>query len=145
MIRGKTTWKKDPTDAVKDLSRGMRNKAVRIALNAGAAPMKAAAVAQSPIETGALKKSFRIKVVNYKGKNIWVAVIGAKADFVKRKGKHGKEKKPGNYLALVDLGTKHLTGRHFMRAAYNSSINSALQTMKTKLRQQIEQLAASKS
>lgn len=124
-------WKIDPVQAANTLTKGMKNKAMRIALNAGASPVKAAVVEQAPRgETGLLKKAFRIAVKHYKALSKWVAVIGVKSDF-ERKGK-----RPGRYHSIVDRFKK------FMSSAFNSSKGNFDNRVRQKLDEQIKILAA---
>lgn len=52
----------DTINAFRDLPRSIRNRHMRIAMNAGAGVIRDAAVANAPKETGLLKKSLKIKV-----------------------------------------------------------------------------------
>lgn len=147
MIDSKITWKIDPVQALQSLSSGIKNKAMRIALNAGAAPVKAAAIAQAPQDTGNLKKAMRIKTKNYRNSNCWVAMIGASKSFKRTKKPKSKkatrrEVRPGNYQSLVERGTKHFTGRHFLERAMKSTRQQFVDTVRRKLQEIISQLIA---
>jgi HK97 gp10 family phage protein len=52
----------DTINAFRDLPRAIRNRNLRIAMNAGGGVIRDAAVANAPKETGLLKKSLKIKV-----------------------------------------------------------------------------------
>lgn len=144
-------WTIDPVQSLAALSSGIRNKAMRIAINAGAAPMKAAVIANAPSDRGLLKKAIRIKVKNYRNSNSWVAVIGA-STAVKKTVKIGKGRKakrkvvqPSRYQPLVDRGTKFASGKHFMAAALNSAKAQFAQTVFRKLSEVIPQLINQRS
>lgn len=129
MFNAKTVWRVDPVQSLSNLSGGIRNKAMRIALNAGAAPVKAATITEAPSELGNLKKSIRIKTKNYRNSNSWVAVIGASSTYKKtRKLKNKKRDRggskviqPARYQPLVERGTKNMSGRKFLEAALNQA------------------------
>ena len=59
-------WTIDPVQSLAALSSGIRNKAMRIAINAGAAPMKSAVISHAPSDRGLLKKAIRIKVCTFR-------------------------------------------------------------------------------
>jgi HK97 gp10 family phage protein len=160
ILQAKLTWKVDPIQAVKSLNQGMRNKALRIALQAGAAPMKDAVVAAAPSETGNLKKAMRIKVKNYKSNNTWVAIIGAASNFKRAKkttGKNGRSQikknksgekvfvKPSRYQRPVDVGTKYMRGRHFMASALRRAKSQFDMIARQKLAELIKQLSQNTS
>lgn len=111
----------DPHKQLKLLAQGLQNKAQRIAMSKAASPIKQLVVSNAPSDTGALKKSMRIKIKSYKNNTKWVCVIGPKSDYVK-KGKKGKpSKKPSTYNQLVNKGTKNFTGRHHMDKASDAA------------------------
>ena len=62
MLRLQIVGVQDTINAFRDLTRTVRNKHMRIAMNAGAGVIRDAAVANAPKETGLLKKSLKIKV-----------------------------------------------------------------------------------
>lgn len=105
-------WKTDPIKQLGKLKAGLRNKAQRIAMNKAASPMKALVVSNTPSETGALKKSMRIKIKSYKNGTKWICVIGPKSDLVVKKKKFTK--KPATYNQIVNKGSKFMKGRHHM-------------------------------
>lgn len=121
---------------------------MRIALNAGAAPMKAAVIAQAPNELGHLKKSQRIKIKNYRNSNTWVAIIGASKSYKKNRKLKNKKRdrggskviRPARYQSLVNKGTKHIKGQHFMEAALRSAKEAFEQNVRRKLAEIIPQL-----
>lgn len=123
---------------------------MRIALNAGAAPMKAAAVSQAPSELGHLKKAMRIKIKSYRGGVSWVAAIGASKSYKRtRKLKNkkldrggSKEIRPSKYQPLVNEGTKNVKAQHFMESAFRSAKAQFEQNVMRKLREIIPQLIA---
>ncbi|WP_390891110.1 HK97 gp10 family phage protein [Gemmata palustris] len=127
------------------LSKGLRNKAMRIALNKASSPVKAKIVAAAPNRFGFLKKSIRIRLQNYQNKQVWVSVIGPSRSFVRKKGKfkRGKKKgqpknhRPANYSHLVDQGTRFIRGRHFIQRSYGRAFRS---TFIIELRRQVELL-----
>lgn len=147
MITAKAVWKVDPDVAFQKLADKIKNKCIRIALNAGAAPMKAAVIAHAPSDGGFLKKSIKIKIKNYRNANYWVAIIGASSKFkrfkrgVKVRGKKRSVKvvRPAFYQPLVNKGTKHVKGQHFMEDALRSAQTAFATNVKRKLKEIIPQ------
>ena len=90
MTKSTFVWQVDPVQSMGRLSAGIRNKALRIALNAGASPVKSAVISQAPKGEGYLAKSTKIKVTNYKSGNTWVAVVGAGSKYKRLKKSNGK-------------------------------------------------------
>jgi len=136
MIQTKFVWQIDPVDALTKLSAGIRNKALRISLNAAAAPVKAAVIAAAPKDLGTLAQATKIKVKNYRKGNTWVAVVGAGTKFKRLKKHKGKVQKrfdkrtgkkvsvysrPALYQHFVDQGRKGQRGKHYLRTAFTQS------------------------
>jgi len=84
----------------------------------------------APVETGALRKSFKYDIRTYKGGSVVVGLAGVDKNYVgtverNKKGKKvfkrnpnaaGKKRRPAKYLHLVELGTKKgVTGTHFVQ------------------------------
>ncbi|WP_162668698.1 HK97 gp10 family phage protein [Gemmata massiliana] len=120
------TWAVDPAHILQGLSKGLQRKMLRIALNKASAPVKEKIVAAAPKRYGFLRKSIRIRLVNYREKTVWVSVIGAARSFVRKKGKRkrGRRKnepiihRPANYSFLIDQGTRHIRARHFIQRSF---------------------------
>jgi HK97 gp10 family phage protein len=142
MINGNFKWTMDPVESLGNLSSGLRNKAMRIALLSGASPVKSAIMNQAPTDTGALQKAMRIKVKNYRSNNTWVAIIGASSSFKRKKGK-GKNKRtvqPSRYQHLVDKGTKFVKGTEFLNTAFEQSRPQFVAGVMRKLQELVPQL-----
>jgi hypothetical protein len=90
LSNARVVWDIDPGTALQGLETKIRNKAMRIALSAGAAPVKEAAVAAAPSGLGNLKKAMRIKIKNYKNSSKWVAMIGASSSYKRARKKKVK-------------------------------------------------------
>jgi hypothetical protein len=153
----KMSWNIDPGVVLNGLSVATNNKFMRIALNAGAAPVKAAVIATAPKDRGDLSKSTRIRVRNYRNKQIWVAIVGAASKYKKpkrskpkgnarlgkiEKYKTGKRKgetkytRPAKYQHFVDQGRKGQRGQHYLPAAlrqtkaqFNAKVNAKLKEL----------------
>jgi HK97 gp10 family phage protein len=107
MARVRTHVKLDGEQELKhllqELPRRVGKKALRQAVNAGAAPIVKAAKAAAPRESGLLKRSYNKVIRTYKSGNV-VAVIGARREVV---GSYrGKKRVPANYIHLVEKGTQ---------------------------------------
>lgn len=154
MILSSFTFKVSPDEAFKKLETGLQRKALRIALNAGAAPVKAAVIASAPKDAGHLAKATVIKVKNYKRGSTWVAIIGAGSKYkrlkkvkgrtVKKRKKNGQTVRavvrPYKYQSFVDKGTSKMSGRHYLEAAFETSQAAFEQRAMAKLAEVIQQL-----
>lgn len=146
MISGKFEFTIDPFKQTEHLKKGLRNKYIRIALNKASGKIKDAVIAIAPSNTGALKKSFRIKVKNYKNRDIWVAIVGPKSDYTKKKGKYKrgpnkgnpKIKRPSAYAHLLERGTKHMPKRPFLNPALQENKSLFLETLRSKIKEQVQ-------
>lgn len=144
-------WDIDPIKAVEGLSRGLRNKGMRIAVNKASVPGKQAMVAKVPVASGTLKKAMRIKVKDYKNKSIWTSIIGPSSS-VKRNVKVGKKRKgvkqkrivrrPSKYYPLIQFGTKFIHAQHITEAAFAVVRNQFPAIVNASLREQIPALLA---
>ncbi|MBN9520842.1 hypothetical protein J0H58_20365 [bacterium] len=160
MIKAKFTWTVDPVTTVNRVSAGLRNRALRIALNAGASPVKQAVIATAPRDEGLLAKATIIVVRSYEKGLRWTAVVGAGSKFKrakKTKNRSGKKTivkklntktgrvetqydRPAKYQHLVDAGTKRARPRHYLPAALRQSKNQFEQRAAAKLKQVIEEM-----
>ena len=128
----------DPTKIVDKLNNAMRNRVIRIALNKASVPVKQTVISLVPSDTGALKKSMRIKVTNKRNSGLWVAVIGATISY--KRMKKGKKIFPAHYQTIVDKGSKKMVAHPFMRPAANSSRLKIILTMTELIKSQVAQI-----
>lgn len=155
MIETYFEFKLDPVAEAKKLTKGLQNKANRIAMNKAAAVVKASVISHAPVRYGYLKRSIRIKVRNYKNRAVWVAVIGAKSDFrIVRKGRKATRKhtgrkatphRPAKYSHFLERGTKHANAKPFLMPALNATAARYLATYQESLRQQIASMLSKKN
>lgn len=143
------TWTVEPLREAAKVKAGLRNRVMRIAVSKGAGIVRNAAVALAPARFGYLKKSLKIRVRHYRNKDVFVAVVGPKRDFVKTKGKRtrdGKESKkgdpirhrPANYAHLVERGTKRgARPRRFMSGALQGTADAYREAVVTSVRDQL--------
>lgn len=145
-------WKINPLKTADKLSQGLKNKAIRIALNKASAVVKSAVVNNAPVRYGYLKKSFRIKLRNYKNKVVWVSIIGPKSDFKKAKGKRKRgtkkgepiQHKPSNYARLLEEGTKHAKARPYLKPALQQTQSQFMRILSQSIEEQVNQLLPKK-
>lgn len=156
MFGVKMTWTVDPAQAMPRLAAGIRNRCLRIALNAGASPVKQAVIASAPKDLGNLSKATAIRTRHYKNRDSWVAVVGASSRYKKAKRTaNNKIKKkidkstgkkttqyirPAYYQHLVDRGTRHSRPRRYLPAAFRRSVRQFEQVCRARLKQEIEAL-----
>ena len=147
-MRAMLTFTIDPVTEADHLTRGVRNKILRIAMNKASAKVKASVINLAPARLGYLKKSFRIKIKNYKSGNVWVAIIGPKSDYKPKKGKRkrGETKgqpiihQPSRYAHLVEKGTRYAGARPYLLPALRATQSQYRQTLLTSVREQIAAL-----
>lgn len=145
-------WEIDPVREADKLSKGLKNKAIRISMNKAAAKVKAAVVSNAPKRYGYLQKAQRIKVKNYKAGVVWVAVVGPKSDFKKAKGKvkRGPKKgspiyhRPSAYARLVEKGTKFAKARPYLKPALEQTAAVYMNTLRLSIKEQVRQLLPKK-
>lgn len=131
----KFEFKIDPITATAKLKNNIKNKCIRIALNAAAAPVKQSVIANAPSARGYLKKAIRIKLKNYKNNSAWLVVIGASSTFT-RGGKKRKIR-PAKYSNLVEKGTKFMTAKPYLKPAYTQTKSQFANVFFQRLQQEI--------
>lgn len=137
----------DPIKEAQKLSKGLRNKAIRVAMNKAPAKVKSAVQSNAPSRFGILKKSIRIKVRQYKTGNVWVAVVGARSE-KKRKGKYKRGDKkgqpkihnPARYGHLVERGTARAKAKPYLKPALQQTAKAYINTLTQTIREQVRQL-----
>lgn len=136
-VRAKLVWDKDPS-FLKGVRGSIKNKAIRISLNKAAAPIKADVVQTAPKRIGALQKSMRIRTRNYKDSAVWVAIIGPKSDYTRKR--KGRLIRPVKYASIMEFGSKWIRGRHFIRRARAGASSRFSQVFCDELRRRLDEL-----
>jgi HK97 gp10 family phage protein len=97
------------------LRRSGIRKAVRIAANRAAAPVKAVMVANAERikDRGGIAKSIRIRVKIYGDR--FVTIIGPSRSYKRSAGRGKPKKVPASYAHLVERGTKRTKPKPFVR------------------------------
>lgn len=114
--------------------------AKRSALQKAARPMLRAAKDKVPKRHGHLKKSLIIKVRTNKRSKDVIAYVGPKSSY-KATSPSGRTIRPSHYAHLVEFGTSHSPAQPFMRPAFDSAANDALQVYARELKKDIPRLA----
>lgn len=134
--------------------------AMRRSLAAGGGVFKKAAKPASPKETGLLSRAWRVKGVKVrrgvayrvqvksmktairKTKKGQLRAMSAKkqADAVASKQKV-KYRNPARYAHLVELGTKKLSARHFLKSMFKAKESAAHAAIRARARKEIERAA----
>jgi HK97 gp10 family phage protein len=128
----------DPIKQADKLKAGLRNKVLRIALNKAASRVKAAVISKAPQRTGSLKKAIRIKVKNYKARNLWVAIVGASSKYKRNVKK--KQIRPVYYAKLVETGTRHSPAQPYLKPALHATKQQYLETLRQSIEDQVKQI-----
>lgn len=120
-------------------------RVVRPAVNAALTPVNKAAKRKAPRKklpgrTGALRMSIGKKVVVYLRTGTVFGAIGARADpkFWRDDPERNRQRKPGNYAHLRELGTRDQAADPFLRPAMDENRAAALLILNTKTAQGIE-------
>lgn len=110
-------------DAVKSVARA-RSITLK-GVKAGSKLVQAAVKARAPKRSGALGQSIGTKAVKGKrGRTVAFAVIGARVKFqktIKRGRGKGTVAKPHKYAGIVNKGSRHSKGTHFLDNAFTST------------------------
>lgn len=106
-------------------------KASSKAVREGAKVIQKAARAKVPVDTGNLKKSISVKILNQKRDALEVAaLIGPGAGYFSKRGKNaGKRVNDGFYGFFVEYGTKDTKPQPFMRPAFDENRVAAQQAI----------------
>lgn len=115
------TGVKELQRAFKELPKRLANKVVRQSIRKALAPIKEAAFANAPRETGYLASKIVIRAMARRKRG----VIGVEV----RVGE-GEFKGKAFYGGFLEYGTSEIAPLHFMLRAYESHKDSALRTVK---------------
>ena len=146
-------------DSLKQFSRSTGKNVLGRALAKAAEPIRAAAEAKAPKDTGALQMSIKTKIRrNLRNKGMVLAVIGPEMGAYRQlqnpvayaaKGvRAGKSRTyqvgstPGVYGNWIEFGTSDTPAQPFMRPAWEAHKDGALDIMKTELAVEIDKAAA---
>jgi len=137
----------DVVSELEKLDKKIRNVTMRKTMNKAAKPVKDAVITNAPERYGFLKKSFRIKVIHYKDRKVWCAIIGPKSDFKRNKGKYKRGPKagqayvhrPAKYAHLVDKGTQFITAKEFLVTSLNETHNQYVRSVEASVKEAIAQ------
>ena len=129
------------------MSKVMKNKVVRPAMDFAMTPMNKSAKRRAPVgkgpEAGLLRKSIG-KLVRVYPKAV-VGLIGPRTNFKREIGttKKGKRifKNPVNYAHLVELGTKTAAKKEFLQPALTSQREKFLKRLGSKVNENIVKVA----
>jgi HK97 gp10 family phage protein len=125
------------------LPRRVGVKAASKAVREGAKIIQKAARANVPVDTGNLRRSISVKVLNKRRDALEVAaIIGPATGYVSKRGKNaGKKVGDGFYGFFVEYGTKDTKAQPFMRPAYDENVQAAQQAIVDVIGEAIEREA----
>ena len=123
------TGLKELQKALAELPQGIARNVLRGAVNAGATVIKTEAKARAPALTGVLKRALYQKQIREKS-NLLLQTFFVGV----RQGKSSKKTKKGVidafYARFVEFGTSKMPARPFMRPAFESKKEAAVQAIK---------------
>lgn len=113
---------------------------LRASVAAGARVVVAEARKNVPVDTGTLRRAIYQKQIREQSsmtqQTFFVGVRAGKRE--------QKKNRDGYYFPFIEFGTTKMAARPFMRPAFESTKGQALEAMKEKLAQRVEQLAVEK-
>lgn len=118
---------KEITKALSVLEVNIQKKVLRSAMRKNLKPLLAESKKNAPKVSGDLRKSLRLKAGKRKKHKFSINVMVGKKNFV------GKT----FYGAMVELGTKKMKARHFMKAAFDAKGPAARDAMMKDIKDQI--------
>ena len=113
----------------------------RDALNVAATPLLQMARQLVPVDSGLLKRSLGKRAKTYASSGTVVVVIGPRSGFKQEvfSPKYGTQyRNPTKYAHLVEKGTVHSRGSHFMEQAVDATREQVATTLAQKLSEGIE-------
>lgn len=127
---------------LKELGPKISKNALRAATNAGAEVVRKAAIARAPIKSGTLKKQIYKKQIrelsNEHQQTFFVGVLSRRK---KTKGKNPGVIKSAFYWRFIEFGTVKMPARPFLRPAFDSTKQSAISAIKSKLKSYLDKVA----
>lgn len=111
------------------LKKTQSKKAIRKGSRAGCKLVQAEAKANVPVRTGALRKEIKVRALGRKAKKWTGTQVTTKV-----------EGGPTYYGGFVELGTKKMAARHFIKRAFQSVKGSAEQAFIEGIRSEIDKL-----
>lgn len=131
-------------DGLQDLERKLLSYGDRLAKNglrasvaAGARVVLKEARANVPVDTGTLKRSLYMKQIREESTNtVQTYFVGAR--FGKAEQKKNRD---AFYFPFVEFGTEKMPAQPFMRPAFESTKEAAIEAIKNKLAERVEKLA----
>lgn len=146
---------------LQEMTRTVRNKILRKAVNASSKVVLDAARQLVPSSTGLLKKSLAVRVQTYRASGVVVGIVGPRTGYQKtRQGKKitsfGKKMKaagqnPSKYAHLIEFGHNlarpkgnligYVRARPFLRPAFDQNKSSVIALMEQRITEEIEKEA----
>ena len=113
---------------------------LRAAVSAGAEVIRKDVQARAPVDEGTLRRAVYKKQIREESNNtkqtFYVGVRSGK--------KYQKKKQDAWYWRFLEFGTKYIAARPFVRPAFESKKNEAVERMKEKLAERIKKIAGEK-
>jgi len=112
------------------LKTAIQRKALKKAIAKGLIPIRKIAKENAPEDEGLLKKSIKSKVTRMISGKVYVdpKVVNEKGD------------KPAKYAHLVEMGTKHMNARPFMRPAVDAGRSQAMAIIQSTLKEELKKI-----
>ncbi|MDH6185484.1 HK97-gp10 family putative phage morphogenesis protein [Polaromonas sp. CG_23.6] len=144
---------KELAAALRELPERVARNGLRAAVNAGAGVIKQEAIAKAPEATGALKANFYQKQIREQSgpmqQTFYVGVRKGVAKYAsnkanKRSGKAGKAYKDDGttfYWRFMEFGTSKIAPRPFLRPAFETKKEDAVNAIGAKLDERIQKYA----
>jgi len=141
----------DLARSLREMPKDVRQNALRAGMRAGAVAIQKEAKSRAPVDTGRMQKNIYVKrireLVTELSEGWFVGVrMGPKRTKDKATGKVSKDySNDAWYWRFVEFGTRHVPARPFMRPAFESAKEAAVNAIAERLKARIEKWGARKS
>lgn len=124
-------------DKLRSFGPRLARNGLRAAVSAGAEVVRKDVKARAPVDEGTLRRAVYKKQIREESNNtkqtFYVGVRSGK--------KYQKKNQDAFYWRYLEFGTKYINARPFIRPAFESKKNEAVERMKEKLAERIKKLA----
>lgn len=138
MISAKVEGLSELSRRMKELEPKLRKSALRAAVSAGAQVIKKAAVSIVSVDTGQTKRGiYATRSKRGSSPGVETFVVG-----VRTGAKYAEKGTAAAFWWHLEFGTQHMPAKPFLRPAFENKKMEAVEAMKQKLFQKLEQLTA---
>lgn len=131
---------KELASALRELPQKVARNALRSAVNAGATQIRKQARLNAPVDSGLLKKNiYQKQSRSASGPEKQTVVVGVRSGRVRNKD--GSKKELPYYWRFMEFGTSKMPAAPFLRPAFDTQKDAAIQAIADKLDERIQKYA----